>query len=836
MTETVLHKQFILRQFTRSRKQALVFVLCVVLSIVTLIAINGFSISVNRALLKDARQLHAGDIIIHSHYAFSQPILDAVASLQSRRIVDSARIYEFYTVVRAMQEKGSLLAKVKVAEKGYPFYGRVELASGRPLGDVLTRGNIIVEQALLDRLNLSVGAKLHVGQSLLTIRDVLIKEPDRPVNFFSLGPRIFVSAEDIDALDLVKKGSRIHYTYLLKVHDEKDLNRIAAELAGVAQADQERVDTFRTARSGIKRFFDNFLFFLSLIGMFTLLLAGIGIQSALTAFLREKKKTIAIMKTVGATGRFITIHYIFVLTFLGLCGTFIGLWAGLMIQKFLPLLFVGLLPQDVKLVISGRAVFEGLGLGVLVVALFAFLPLRRLKDIKPGSIFRKEMIRSPRGLAFYFIALIIFLFFIAMVLWRLNDVKTGLYFVAGIILFILVAAGVTEVVLFLLKKIRLKSLVIRQAFKGLFRPQNATKPVIITMTASLAVIFSIYLIEQNLDAAFVQSYPPDAPNLFFLDIQASQTEAFAKTLGIKTPYYPIVRAKIVSVNGEPIDRRKERRRKFGDNLARDFNLTYRSDLLEDERIVKGQSLFRDDWQDVQVSVLDSVTEIQDMDIGDWITFRIQGIPLRAKISSIRTRVKEALQPYFYFVFPEDVLRDAPQTIFTAIRVEKEQISGLQNKIVARFPNVSVIDVTATVTVFANVMRKLTTIIRFFTAFSILAGILIIISSILATRFDRVQEAVYYKILGARAGFVLKVFTLENLFQGLISAILAVGLSQAGSWLVSTRLLDISYQPLIGASLLMMVATVMLVVLVGLVPSVSILRKKPVIFLREQTDE
>jgi putative ABC transport system permease protein len=139
----------------------------------------------------------------------------------------------------------------------------------------------------------------------LTIADVLLKEPDRPLSFYSFGPRIFVSIQDLAALDLLQKGSRIRYVNLLKVHDQSELNRIAGDLKTVADGVQERVDTFRTARSGIKRFFDNFLFFLSLIGMFTLLLAGIGIHSALTAYLKEKEKTIAIMKTVGATSRFI---------------------------------------------------------------------------------------------------------------------------------------------------------------------------------------------------------------------------------------------------------------------------------------------------------------------------------------------------------------------------------------------------------------------------------------------------------------------------------------------------------------------------------------------------
>jgi putative ABC transport system permease protein len=622
---------------------------------------------------------------------------------------------------------------------------------------------------------------------------------------------------------------------LIKVQNEENLQEIAADLKAVAVPDQQRIDTYRTARSRVKRFFDNLFFFLSLISIFTLLLAGIGIQSALTAFLKEKQSTIAVMKTVGANSAFVTRHYIFILAILGLAGTVMGLLTGLILQNALDVLFRGLLPENVTLIISWSAVLEGLCLGVLVVGLFSFIPLHRLKDIKPIIIFRKERINSKADFAVYLCVLFIFAFFMLLVFWQVKELKTALYFVLGLISLIVVTALLAAAVLFALKRSKMRSLLVRQAVNGLYRPKNATRPIIITLTASLAVIFAIYLIEQNLDANFIQSYPEDAPNVFFLDIQPVQLEAFSKTLAMPTQYYPIIRASILSVNGEKIDRRQERRRR-GDNLGRTFNLTYRNYLLEDELIIDGDSLYRKDWGDLQVSVMDTVAEIRQMEIGDYITFKIQGVPLRAKISSIRSRTRESIRPFFYFVFPENTLRDAPQTIFTAVRVAGPQISALQTKIAEKFPNVSVIDTTALVKVFAAVVKKLSLIIRFFAAFSMVAGVFIILSSILATRYARIQEAVYYKVLGARTSFVVKVFTLENLILGLVSAALALLLAQVGGWLICWKILNISFQPFLFESILLVLATVALVVVVGLLPSISILRKKPVVFLREQTQE
>ena len=835
MKTGILHPRFILRQIIHSRRQAVVFVLCVALSIVTLISLNGFSASVNISLLNDAKTLHAADIIIQSYQEISPGTVNAVRQLEDQHQIISHRIWEFYSVVRSQEHRDSLLAKLKIVPPGYPFYGQVVLKSGRKFDSVLTPGSIVVAQSLLDRLGLKVGDPLHVGSTTLTISDVVLKEPDQPVNLFLLGPRIFIAVDDIDRLDLVKKGSRVRHLYLIKVLDETKIQSIADRIRMAADTDQESVDTYQTAGSSIKRFFDNLLFDLSLICIFTLLLAGIGIQSALTAFLKEKESTIAIMKTVGATSNFVTRHYIFILSIMGLAGTVLGLLSGLILQNALDVLFKGFVPENVTLGISWGAVLEGLCLGVFVVGLFSFIPLHRLKDIKPVIIFRKERIRSNPGLPAYLSALLILAFFLLLVFWQVNELKAALYFVGGVILLIVISAVLAGAVLFMLKRAWGNSLLIRQAVNGLFRPKNATRPIIITLTASLTVIFAIYLIEQNLDANFIQSYPAETPNVFFLDIQPSQLEKFSDTLGMTATYYPIIRAKILSVNGEKINRKQQQRRR-GDNLARTFNLTYRNYLLEDEKIIKGKDLYRAGWGDLQVSVMDTVADIKQMKIGDRITFKIQGVPLQARISSIRTRTRESMRPFFYFVFPENTLRDAPQTIFTAVRVAKPQISALQTKIVEKFPNVSVIDATELLTIFSGLVKKLSRIIRFFTGFSIVAGILIILSSILATRYARIQEAVYYKILGARRSFVVKVFALENLILGLVSAILALMISQTGSWLICLKVMNISYQPFIFESIILILVTVLLVVTVGLLPSISILRKKPVVFLREQTQE
>jgi putative ABC transport system permease protein len=231
-----------------------------------------------------------------------------------------------------------------------------------------------------------------------------------------------------------------------------------------------------------------------------------------------------------------------------------------------------------------------------------------------------------------------------------------------------------------------------------------------------------------------------------------------------------------------------------------------------------------------------VLKMADLSLGDVITFNIQGVPVDARVASIRTRTEKGIRPFFYFVFPPAVLQDAPQTLFAAARVERARVSAVEAAIVSRFPNVSVIDVTETIAVFAGVLRRLSAIVRFFTLFSVGAGVLLIVSSIFATRLARIQEAVYFKVLGARRRIVLQVFALENAILGLISGGLALLTSQAMSWVISTQVFDIPYRVFPGASLVLAASTALLVVTVGVLASLSILNQKPVVFLRKRADE
>ena len=845
---TMIHTRFIYRQISTSWKQTAVFIACVALSLVTLVSLGGFGESVNNSLLRDARKLLAADVEARSRFPFTEAVEAELAALAAEPGIDIARTYEFISVVRQTDGEATLLSELKVVEPGYPFYGEVGLASKRPFAQVLTPGHIIVGQNLLDRLGLQVGDPLNVGQATLTIADVVVSEPDEPVNFFTLGPRIFIAAADLPTIDLIKPGSRVTYRALLRVADEGQVDGVAERLTATGENRQLRVDTFRTNQSGVQRFFENLLTFLNLIGIFTLMLAGIGIQSSLTAFLKEREETIAVLRTFGATSRFVINQFFAVAAVLGAIGTVLGLLLGLLLQLLFPVIFAPFLPPQVEFVLSLRALLEGMILGLFVTAAFTFIPLYQIQELKPSFIFRKEAPPLPKSWFYYAILTLILAFFAGMVFWYLQNPRRTVYFAAGTVGLVAITAGLTQILLYWLRRRKLKPLAPRQALRGLFRPRNATAAIIVTLTTSLAVLFTIYLIQRNLDASFVAAYPDDAPNLLILDIQPNQRQEVAAELGVPTVFYPVIRARIQSINGQEIQPREENNDERGNNDNNDsppldfpFSLTYQNDLLADETLSEGAALFDPaDLGVAQVSVSELMLGSYPFKLGDEMVFNIQGVQLPARVVSIRTMPGEEngrFAPTFNFVLREQDLINAPQTIITSVNIPPATIPALQNRLVNTFPNLTVVDITSAINTLAELVGNITVVIRFFTLFSIVAGVLIIISSVLATRFARIQEAVYFKVLGATRRFVLRVFALENIFIGLLSAILALFLSQLAGWILVTQVFELSsYAPYLGASILLMLLTVGLVTAVGLLASLSILRQKPITFLREQTVE
>lgn len=834
----MIHYRFLWEELRYGGKQALTFIICVALSIATLTALNSFRRDVHGSLIDEARALQGGDIVIHAHQPLSEKLRATVDALERDNRLYQQRTVEFYTVALSETKGDSLFSSIKAVGPGYPFFGTITLDSGRPLGEALEPGTVVVAREVLDRLGLMMGNRLIIGDTDFEIVDVVNFESMRPVSFLSFGPRIFISMADVDQLGLLGRGSRVEHEILLKLTDPAEADELVKILGASATPRLERVETAKNARSRVKIFFDNLLFFLSCISILTLMLSGIGMQGSLSAILYQKQKIIAVTKAFGASNRFLLTQYLIMVSCMGAFGSIIGIGLGYVIKRLFPLLFGDLVPQGVGYAFHPVDTLEGIILGILVVTVFTLLPLHRLGTVKPVMIFRHETAAGKRSTAALLTGIICGLFLCLLVIRQIDDVKIGIFFVIGLVLLIGAVSLTASVCLWLLKRVTLPTLVLRQAAKSLYRPGNASRSIIVTLTSAISVLLVIFLLKLNLFATFIESYPENAPNLFCIDIQQDQKDLFQTVVGEDVLLFPVIRARLLSINSQAIDPQQERERKT-DNLGREFNLTYRNSLLDDEVITEGGTLYGLGKNlpagVVAVSVLDSIAEIGEIDLDDLLRFNIQGVEIDAQVTSIRSRTKSRLYPFFYFVFEPATLEAAPQTFFAAMHLPKELIPDMITAIVAQLPNVSTINVADIAERFGQLMKRLSVIVTFFASFSIMAGCLILVSTIFATRLDRIRETVYYKVLGADSSFVLRVLTCEQAMLALLSSIVAVVFAEAAAWLICTTVFNIVYQPHWLVAAMTVVSSILLVVIIGLASSIGIIQQRPAMYLQQQNN-
>jgi putative ABC transport system permease protein len=812
----------------------LFFILCIALAIMSVVALEGWSTAIRHALFQDAKQLHGGDIIVRSYFPFSDQLAKHLIQLQQSEDIKLTRFYELYSMVLSSDRGDTLLAKIKAVAPDYPLYGKVDLASGQPLEKTLQKGTVVVARSLLERLQLVVGSQLIIGGQAFRIADVVVREPDRPVSIFALGPRLFITRTDLSALNLIQSGSRVRYVGYIQMADESRLDAVVDQLKQHAMKGQEQVTTYRSAHSRIKVFWDRFFLFLKLVNLFTVLVAGMGMHSALSAFFRHAAPTVAILKAIGASPQFVWIHFLMVVFIWGGFGIALGIAAGVLLQYAYPLVWGNLISLDTTPLISWDVIQEGLIMGLLVTALFSMLPLYHLKEIKPLAIIRasKKHHIDPRAVAVMLAGIILFVG--SVVYWWSFESGFSIAYFIGILLFLLVIGIISQGAYALLKKISPEALSARLALKGLSRPMNATRTIFTTLTAAFTLIFSIYLLEATLTRTYDDAMPATASNIYLIDIQPYQVAALKQILGQTAEFYPVIRSRLTAINGQKINRNEELRR-IGDNLAREFNLTYRHHLLPDEYYVAGDMLFAPGESLAQVSVLQKVARIGNIQLGDQLSFNIQGIPLHAKVSSIRSRNSDSFEPFFYFVFPEAILKDAPHTFFTALHLPPTKLTAIQTQIAKQFPNISVINFTDSLARFTSVLSKLGKVIRFVASFCLIAGFVIIISSFVATRLTRIKEIVYYKVLGASERLILKVYAIESAIIATVSVVMALILATVITAILALFVFDLDYQPLQLNISVIALLFIVLISMMGVMATRPMTKYKPMRYLRSQEE-
>ena len=867
------------------------FLVCIAVGVGALVAVSLFGAHVERAVTKEARGLLGGDLEVRWSRPASPGSQQVLSSLADRQI-SVTHVSELVAMAAKIEgpnekDRPTQIIELKAVEPHYPLYGALRVIPEEHLPELLgphgrgCRGEpafgVVVQEALLIRMDMTVGDCLKIGQGRFMIRGVLRTEPDRMANAFSLGPRVMMSQDGLRSAELIKLGSRIRERYLLKTPSSVTPEPLLYELRSRLGADGARVSSYREAQPQLRQFLEQLTRYLGLIGLTALFIGGLGVATSVHAFVREKFTTIAILKTLGADSVTVIWTYLVQALLLGMTGSILGLLLGVLLQQALPWVMARMLASDmleqVKFVtdlttVSVLPLGKGLALGLLSTALFALWPLLAIRAIKPAAIFRRGLVAASipgtqnvagkkRGMTIdrvkisTSVALAIGLALLSI--WQAGSWKIGLLFIGAFAAALLLLGTSAWIVVALLKKIpRPHSLTLRGGLDNIVRPGSQAVPVTIAIGIGVMVVMTVSLVESALLRQVGDKRPINAPTFFFIDIQPDQTEEFTHLLktqsGDPTPSLtPLVRSRLSALNGQPVTveavteeeeqkaqalEKDERRKKW--YLSREYVLTFLEDLPKDNEIVKGEW-----WKAGQVfpkplvSIEEEAAKSLGLEIGGTIDFEIQGTILTTEVSSIRKVDWGNLSTNFYMIVSPGALEGAPLTYVATVHVAPPEEVPLQQAVVAKFPNVTAINIGDVLQNFSAVLDRLAVAIRAVALFCVVAGSLVMAASLAATRYRRLYESVILKAVGATRGLLARSFAVEYAVLGAVGGVLGAALASALSWALLTMVFDLpwSVQPKLLA--LGFHATIVLTVVVGFLSTYRILGQAPLSVLRQE---
>jgi len=817
------------------------FLACVTLGVSALVGVGSFADSLERTVARSAKSLMGGDVEIRS----TQPLPEDPAALAAPGSGPPAvtRLRELVAMAQASPDETQLV-ELKAVERGYPLYGTLVTDPAGPLDRLIGGGRVLVHDSLLTRLGLRVGDRLRIGDALLTIAGRIVTEPDRAVGVFSLGPRVMIAAEDLDRTGLVRPGSRVRYRTLFRLPAGADPAAFREALAARLPAAQ-RVHTYAQAQPGLRRFWDQLTMYLGLTGLVALMVGGIGVAVSVSAFVKEKLPSIAILKALGAGSRPLLAAYLLQTLLLGLGGSVAGAILGSLVQPLLAPALTRLLPIQIELAFSLRAVLRGVAMGVGVTALYALWPLLAIRRVPPSMILRHEIEPRLVGRRPWAATVPIAAGLAALALWQAGSWKIGALFAGGLgAALVLLAAGARGVIA-LARRVRWRAPAWRQGAANLHRPGSHAGPVLISLGLAVMLVVSIALLDRSLRAELVDRGAGQAPAFFFIDIQPDQAETFAALVaahGAAAPaeLTPVVRSRLTAINGEPIAPRERSGREDAWYLTREYVLTWAATPPGHNTLVAGRWWTPEEAAraaapgsrgEPLISVEEEIARQLGVGLGGTLTFDIQGVPITARVSSLRHVDWRSLSSNFFVIFSPGALEGAPTTFIATVRARPEDEGRLQSAVVAALPNVTAIPVREVLERVGAVLDQIALAVRLVAAFSVGAGLVVMAGALAITRQQRLYQSVILKALGATRGFVARVFAVEYALLGAAGGLAGSALAAALAWAVLRWAFDVPWRWAPGTLAAGVLAATGLALLVGILGTRRLLARRPLGVLR-----
>ena len=831
------------RDSRRNRARLLLFVSSIILGIAALVAINSFSENLQKDINKQAKELLGADLVIDG----LQPPTPSVKSILDSLGGQRSEVVNFLSMAYFPKADGTRPVQVKAQRGIYPFYGHLITEPENAYQNFLNGHKILIDRALRLQFDLNIGDTVRIGEVAYEIVGQVNSAPGRVGLTASIAPSVYLPLDAVDSAALLVRGSRVQYQYFFKFDNKSNLEKTAQNLKTRLESEKYTLETVSDRKRNTGSSFNQLADFLNLVGFIALLLGCIGVASAVNIYVKDKLATVAILRTLGASGRQAFLVYLVQIAAMGLGGAVIGATLGSLIQRFLPIVLKDFLPiENVSNDPSVSAIFSGIITGVGVAILFALIPLLAIRKTSPLRTLRSgfDETESQRDPLRYLVFALIAVFIFGFTYTQTGRVQSSVIFIGGVGLALGLLTLTAWGLMFLVKKFFPKSwsFPVRQSIANMYRPQNQTLTLMVSIGLGTMLISTLFLVQQLLLKQVSFAGSGKQPNMILFDIQTTQRDSVTKLVSdSKMPLIqrvPIVTIRLEELNG--IARMQYLKDTTSDIpkfvYNREWRVTFRDSLIESETMISGKLPPAGRLPDgtVGITVAESVAGDMKATVGTKMTFNVQGALINTTVTGIRRVDFARVQTNFLILFPSGILENAPQFHVIVTRVNSaEQSAKFQRDLVKTFANVSVVDLTQILKTLDEVVTKISFVIRFMALFSILTGLMVLISSVYLSKYQRIRESVLLRTIGANRRNILTINGLEYLWLGGLATLTGVGLSLLAAFGLTHFVFKIPFAIDWLPLLLTPLSITALVVIIGMFNSRKVVNESPLEVLRQE---
>lgn len=809
-----------------------ILALGLVIAVTSITAVGFFIDRVERGLDQQSAELIGADIVITSG---RQDVADYIEDARSQDF-RVAMTQQFRSVLLAADRPQ--LVEVKAVTRDYPLRGVLRISDDAFGEDKATTGipapgDVWVEARLLQLVGLDVGDDINLGYSRFRIRHVLRYEPDRAGDMFSVAPRVMMNRDDVDATGLISTGALVNYRVLVS-GAQREVERYARTLEGRLRQG-EQILSVEEGRPELNTALERARQFLGLAALISVLLAGVAVATVAYRFASRHLDTSAMLRCLGASQRTVIRLFSLEVLWLSLLASTLGCALGLLTQyvisELLDQLILTQLPQP-----SLTPLLLGYATGIVMLTGFALPPLMSLGRVPPLRVLRRD---SGAYSASAWLLYLTVLVCMALLLYlQVGDYKLVVTVLGGITATLAVLALAAYGLIRLLNRLRGRvGIAWRFGLANISRRPVSSVIQIVAFGLGIMVMLLLSTVRSDLLDDWQRSLPADSPNHFIINVQPDQVEDmqdFFEGRGVmNTRLYPMVRARLVSINAIPAQSSNYESERAKHMITREFNLSWAENMQQDNRLTAGSWWDRDAFGEPLMSMEAGLAQTLGLNIDDRLGFDINGTTIEFRISSLRSVDWDTFNINFFSVVPPGVIEDYPANWVTSVYLDGDQRQSL-GQLVRQFPNITLIDVDTVMQRVRGIMDRVSLAVEFIFLFTILAGLAVLYAAIQANQDERRYENAVLRTLGARKRTLLFGLLAEFTLLGALSGLLA-GLSATSlAWLLALSVFKFDYTFDISVALTGLVAGIVIVVVAGMLGTRSVMTHPPIRTLREST--